>query len=163
TGSGGAPGLDLTGATLPGAPVLVAGSNTHIAWGFTNSYGKWLDVTLVPCTAVTDTSLQNGATTLPLQVKWEEIRVQRGPAVRMPVRSGPQGLLLEAHPERGQCWFGSWLAQVPEATNVHLVELETANTTEEALALASNIGIPHQNTVVGDREGHIGWTIFGRI
>jgi penicillin G amidase len=162
-GSGGAPALDLTGATLPGAPVLVVGSNTHIAWGFTNSYGKWLDVTLVPCTAVTDTSLQNGSVTVPLQVKWEQIDVNGGPGVRLPVRSGPAGLLLEAHPEHGQCWFGDWLAQVPEATNVHLLELENARTTQEALALAPDIGIPHQNTIVGDSEGHIGWTIFGRI
>ena len=36
--------LDLNGVTLPGAPLLVAGSNGHIAWGFTNSYGDWLDV-----------------------------------------------------------------------------------------------------------------------
>ena len=32
-----------TGATLPGAPVVVVGSNRHVAWGFTNSYGDWLD------------------------------------------------------------------------------------------------------------------------
>jgi len=163
TGGSGTPALDLTGATLPGAPVLVAGSNTHIAWGFTNSYGKWLNVTLVPCTATTDTTLQNGAATTPLQVKWEEIRVHGEPGVRLPVRSGPQGLLLEAHPERGQCWFGAWLAQVPEATNLHLMELESATTTQQALALASRIGIPHQNALIGDSEGHIGWTIFGRI
>jgi len=41
----GAQALDLNGVTLPGAPLLVAGSNGHIAWGFTNSYGTWLDVT----------------------------------------------------------------------------------------------------------------------
>src|SRR5262249_16859931 len=57
----------------------------------------------------------------------------------------------------------SWLAQVPEATNLHLMELESATTTQQALALGANIGIPHQNAIIGDREGHIGWTIFGRI
>jgi penicillin amidase len=35
---GGAPALDITGVTLPGAPGMVAGSNGRIAWGFTNSY-----------------------------------------------------------------------------------------------------------------------------
>ena len=38
------PALDLNGVTLPGTPLLVAGSNGHIAWGFTNSYGDWVDV-----------------------------------------------------------------------------------------------------------------------
>jgi len=32
-----APGLDLTGATLPGAPLVVLGHNRRIAWGFTNT------------------------------------------------------------------------------------------------------------------------------
>jgi penicillin amidase len=43
------------------------------------------------------------------------------------------------------------------------MELEHVTSVEEALALAPEIGIPHQNVVVGDREGHIAWTIFGRI
>ena len=33
----------VTGATLPGTPFMVIGSNRQIAWGFTNSYGDWLD------------------------------------------------------------------------------------------------------------------------
>ena len=145
-------GIDLTGVTLPGAPVVVAGSNGHIAWGFTNSYGKWLDVTAVPCR-----SLGNDA----LQVHWEEIRVQGAASVRFPVRTGPKGVLLEER--RGQCWFGAWLAQVPEASNFNLLSLEHVRSVQQALALAPSVGIPHQNFVVGDREGHIGWTIYGRI
>src|SRR5471032_2451130 len=36
------------GVTLPGVPALVAGSNGHVAWGFTNSYGQWFDWIKVP-------------------------------------------------------------------------------------------------------------------
>jgi penicillin amidase len=46
---------------------------------------------------------------------------------------------------------------------MNLISLEHAISVEEALALAPSVGIPHQNFVVGDREGHIGWTIYGRI
>jgi len=156
-------GIDLTGVTLPGAPVMVAGSNGHIAWGFTNSYGDWLDVTLVPCTAVGTSRLTGPSGTTPLQVQWELIRVHGRAPVRFPVRSGPGGVLLEAHPERGQCWFASWLAQVPEASNFNLLSLEHVSSVQQALALAPTIGIPHQNLVVGDRDGHIGWAIYGRV
>ena len=38
---------DLMGLTLPGAPIMVVGSNGHIAWGFTNSYGDWTDLVRV--------------------------------------------------------------------------------------------------------------------
>ena len=157
------PGVDLMGLTLPGAPLLVAGSNGHIAWAFTNSYGKWLDVTFVPCTSVGPSALQTASGPVPLTVQTEEIRVHGAPTVAFPIRSGPGGVLLSAHPERGQCWFGSWLAQLPEATNLNLIELEQLTSVREALEVAPRIGIPHQNAIIGDREGHIGWTIFGRI
>ena len=35
--------VTLTGVTLPGMPALVAGSNGHVAWTFTNSYGDFTD------------------------------------------------------------------------------------------------------------------------
>ncbi len=37
----------VTGVTLPGAPFVVAGSNGHVAWGFTNSEGDWADLVLL--------------------------------------------------------------------------------------------------------------------
>jgi penicillin amidase len=47
-----APGgrVDVGGFTLPGLPLVVVGSNGHVAWGFTNSYGDWLDwQSVLPC------------------------------------------------------------------------------------------------------------------
>ena len=39
----------MSGITLPGTPLLVAGSNGSVAWGFTNSYGEFAQVIrLVP-------------------------------------------------------------------------------------------------------------------
>jgi len=143
--------LDLNGVTLPGAPVLVAGSNAHIAWGFTNSYGSWLGVTKAPCGTVA------------LSVVREEIRVHGQAAVVLEVKSGPAGVLLRADEAQHSCWFGSWLAQQAAATNLGLLALERATSVAEALALAPGVGIPHQNVVIGDAQGHIGWTIYGRI
>jgi penicillin amidase len=163
TGTASEPALDLTGVTLPGAPLLVAGSNGHIAWGFTNSYGDWLNVDLVPCTSVGENELHTASGVVPLSVEREEIRVKGAPPVVEEVRTGAAGTLLRAEPERQMCWFGSWLAMLPAATNMNLISLEHATSVDEALALAPSVGIPHQNFVVGDREGHIGWTIYGRI
>ena len=155
-------GLDLTGVTLPGAPLLVAGSNGHIAWGFTNSYGNWLDLTPAACGAAgEDGSAPQPAA--PLRVVHEEIMVRGAPSVRLDIESGPSGVLWRRDPGTQRCWFVSWLAQLPEATNLNLMELERVTSVAEALALAPLIGIPHQNVVLGDREGHIAWTIFGRI
>jgi penicillin G amidase len=155
--------LDLNGVTLPGAPLLVAGSNGHVAWGFTNSYGDWLDVTLVPCTAADEHTLTTPAGAVPLTVVTEEIRVHGAATATLAVRSAPAGVLLRADPAHRECWFGAWLAQLPQATNLALRAMERATSVAEALALAPSVGIPHQNLVVGDRGGHIAWSIFGRI
>ena len=34
----------VTGATLPGGPAIVIGSNGRVAWGLTNSGGNWSDL-----------------------------------------------------------------------------------------------------------------------
>jgi penicillin amidase len=142
--------VDLNGVTLPGAPLLVAGSNGHIAWGFTNSYGNWFHVEKAACSSASS-------------VQQEEIRVHGKPAISFAVKSGPGGVLYQAEPDKQTCWFTSWLAQQPAATNINLMALERASSVTQALVVAPTLGIPHQNFVVGDREGHIAWTIAGRI
>jgi penicillin amidase len=162
TGTG-ATALDATGLTLPGAPIIVAGSNGQIAWGFTNSYGDYADVTLVPCTQVDDTAVRTPNTTTPLTAVRETIRVKGEAEVPFSVRYGERGVLYDASPERGRCVFARWLATVPGATNFNILALENAASVAQALALAPTLGIPHQNLNVGDRRGHIGWSIAGRI
>ena len=155
--------LDLSGVTLPGTPLLVAGSNGHIAWGFTNSYGDWVDVQRVECSAVDEHGMRTPQGVVALTVQREQIQVHGAAAQVELVRSGPAGLLLRVDESAHACWFGTWLALVPAATNLNLIGLEQATTVAQALDLAPQIGIPGQNAVLGDREGHIGWTIFARI
>jgi penicillin amidase len=144
------PALDLNGVTLPGAPLLVAGSNGHIAWGFTNSYGDWMHLEKSTCSSASS-------------VQQAQIRVHGEPSVSFAVKSGPAGVMYRAEPDNQTCWFVSWLAQQPTATNINMMSLERATSVAQALALAPTLGIPHQNFVIGDQQGHIAWTIAGRI
>jgi penicillin amidase len=144
------PALDLNGVTLPGAPLLVAGSNGHIAWGFTNSYGNWIHVHKAGCA-------------LGGRVDTEVIRVHGAPSVKFNVIFGYGGVRYREEPNSDVCWYVSWLAQQPNATNMNIMGLERVTSVLEALALAPTLGIPHQNFVVGDQQGHIAWTIAGRI
>jgi penicillin G amidase len=96
-------------------------------------------------------------------VKHEVIHINGAPDAAFDVKSGPEGVLLRSDIEGQECWFGSWLAQDPAATNFGLIRLERSMSVADALAVAPQIGIPHQNLVVGDRQGHIAWTIAGRI
>jgi penicillin amidase len=143
--------MDLNGLTLAGAPVLVAGSNGSVAWGFTNSYGDWLDTDIIPCA------------TIPLESRPGVIKVKGGDDVNYVVEVGPAGMLYEADADKKRCVFVRWLAMVPSATNLGLLSLEHATSVEQALSRAPRIGIPHQNLNIGDRDGHVAWTIIGRI
>ncbi len=155
--------LDLNGLTLPGEPVLVAGSNGRVAWAFTNSDGQWLDVRSSPCEPGADGALRTPSGPLETTTHLELIQVRGGPDEPLAVRTTPAGLLFEVDPLTQRCWFVSWLAQIPAATNLRLLRLERAASAEEVIALAPEIGIPHQNLVVADRAGHIGWSIAGRV
>ena len=52
----------LIGVTLPGVPALVVGSNTHVAWGFTNTYADWSDLVLLEVDPHGPESLPHAAT-----------------------------------------------------------------------------------------------------
>src|SRR6185295_17883611 len=56
--------LDVSGVSLPGVPAIIAGSNGHVAWGFTNSYGDYLDLVEVGQDAARPGQFQ-------LQGRWE--------------------------------------------------------------------------------------------
>jgi penicillin G amidase len=153
---------EVTGVMLPGTPSMVVGSNGRVAWGFTNSEGDWSDlVVLAPDPA------DPGAHLTPdgprrFELVTERIRVKGGQDAVVRVKEtlwGPVVDLDHRGRERAHCW----VAHHPEAVNLGLSSLETARSLAEAQRIAALAGIPAQNLVAVDREGHIGWTIAGRI
>ncbi|HQW09720.1 MAG TPA: penicillin acylase family protein [Steroidobacteraceae bacterium] len=156
---------DLTGVTLAGVPALVAGSNGHIAWGFTNSYGDWLDLRWTRCDPDAGTYRDLGGRESRLETERTRIRVKGGPPERMQIRRGAEGIVFATRKRGGviECQLATWIATQPLATTLGIFALETATTVEEALAVAPTVGIPQQNMLVGDRAGHIAWTLLGRI
>jgi penicillin amidase len=150
----------IVGVTLPGTPFMVVGSNGHVAWGFTNSYGDFLD--LVP--AALDAARPGEVR---LNGKWETavlhretILVKGAPAETMTVRDTSHGPLFET---AGRAYALHWIAHEPALLNVNLRRLEAVDTVDEALAVASTAGLPAQNFVAGDAAGNIGWTIAGPL
>ena len=143
------PDLRLTGVTLPGMPLLVVGSNGSVAWGYTNSYGDWLDV--VPLTDDDE-----------LEAVSSPIEVAHGEPVAFEWRRSAHG------PVAGELADGTpyairWTAHHAEAFAPGFLALARAGDVDEAMAAANRSGIPAQNFVVADASGHIGWTIMGRM
>ncbi|HET7063638.1 MAG TPA: penicillin acylase family protein [Rudaea sp.] len=154
--------IDLIGVTLPGVPTLVAGSNRHVAWAFTNSYGDWMDWVRVNLDAGDKTKYKNKSGMQPLQISHEAIKVHGSADETIDVRDTEWGPII-AEDTDGTPLALAWTALLPGALNLELAKLDVAETVDEAIVTANNAGIAPQNFVVGDRAGNIGWTIAGKI
>ncbi len=154
--SGVAAELDAIGVTLPGVPAIVAGSNRHIAWGYTNSYGDWSDVRQIPCDQPDLTLLREEITVSGRAPELLTLRVPRDPAL------GHQVVIAESGDGK-RCSLAAWLARARGATNLRIFDLERARSVNAALELLPTVGIPQQNVVIGGRNGRIAWSILGRV
>lgn len=157
-----APGLDATGVMLPGTPMVVAGSNGSIAWGFTNSRGDWSDLVLIETDPGDPDAYLTPDGYVPFEEFEETIAIRGGDPERVGIRWTRWGPVVGTD-HRGRLQALRWLAHVPEAVDLRIAELETAASVAEAMALAPVVGIPPQNLVVADAQGSVGWTIMGRI
>ena len=160
------PGADghprhITGVSLPGAPLVIAGSNGQIAWGFTNSYGRFIDLIELqrnpadPLQYKTPDGSWQSAT-----VHHERIDVKGGASVDLAVADtqwGPE-IVVGSH-----TFALRWVAHDAQAVNVNLQRLEDSTSVEDALHTAQTSGIPTQNFMVADSHGKIGWTLAGPL
>ncbi|HEX9207467.1 MAG TPA: penicillin acylase family protein [Steroidobacteraceae bacterium] len=155
---------DLMGLTLPGAPIMVVGSNGHIAWGFTNSYGDWSDLVRVERSA-DGTRYRSAAGWKPIKRVIETLRSSSGKTRDLVIEQTEWGPLLPAsNPPAGSDAFAlAWTAQDPAATNLDWTRLETTPDCATALPVANSIGGPAQNFVCADAAGNIGWTLLGHM
>jgi penicillin amidase len=150
----------IVGVTLPGTPTVAAGSNGSIAWGFTNSCVDTVDMAIIETYA--DLQYRSPAGWRDIEDRTETIKVKGAADVTLTTRWTEWGPILGAAGE-GRYFALRWNAHAPESANLNLMELETARSTEEAIAIAHRVGMPNQNILIADRSGRIAWTLTGKI
>ncbi|MEW9798622.1 penicillin acylase family protein [Alteromonas sp. CYL-A6] len=138
--------VQLTGVSLPGLPGIVVGTNGKVAWGFTNANLDTVDWVRLPDDVRT----------------WEEqefIAVGDGDEI-MTLTVSEFGPVRDVDGER---FALSWVAHQPYAVNLAITQLDTAKTVDDAIALASSMGIPTQNMMLADADGNAAWTPAGAL
>jgi penicillin amidase len=152
----------LVGVTLPGSPALVVGSNTFIAWGFTNTYADWSDHVLLEIDP-NDPGRYRTSSGWRTFVTYDEVIQIAGEADHHePVRWTIWGPVLGSdHQGRGRAY--RWVAHSGSQLGAAVIPLENAKTVRDAFREVHGLGTPGQNMVVADRSGHIGWTVYGSI
>ena len=154
--------VDVSGASLPGAPAIVVGSNREVAWAFTNAYADvtdWVRVTRDPHDASRYRTADGWQA---FERHREVIRVKGEADVVLEVEDTRWGPMLGEDAD-GTPLALAWSAHAAGAINIELARLELARNVDEAVAIAQASGIPPQNFIAGDRFGAVAWTIAGRI
>ncbi|HLW73758.1 MAG TPA: penicillin acylase family protein [Gammaproteobacteria bacterium] len=154
--------VTVTGVTLPGVPAMVVGSNGHVAWGFTNSYGDWTDLVLLHIDPDDADQYQTADGWRHFEHHAAVIHVKGGKDQSLEVRDTVWGPVL-GQDHNGTWRAVHWIAADPDGTNLKLSYMDQAKDVQEAMAMANRAGMPEQNFMTADADGHIAWTIAGRI
>ena len=153
--------ITVTGLTLPGTPNMIVGSNTDIAWGFTNSYGDWSDV-IVLKTNDDGSQYLTPQGYKPFTYHKQMIAVKDQESVEIKVKETQWGPVIGKNANE-QLLAYRWVAHDINSVNLNQIKLEAASNVDEAFVIAASAGMPAQNLMVADAQGNIGWTIMGPI
>jgi penicillin amidase len=177
-----APGLDVAGSSMPGAPCVVRGHNQAISWGVTNAR---LDITdiygeivfpsqdgdhdydtmhggvLEPVVEVAETFKAHvgGDFLMPIVSDYRIYTLPRrnhGPLITTPSGAGPFPGSLTALSVQS-VGFGPTLD--PEG----LCDINRASNLDEFKAAMQKIDFASQNLLYADRDGNIGYFVSGEV
>lgn len=149
----------VSGATLPGTPIMVAGSNGKLAWGFTNTQGDWSDVILLE-TDENNRHYKTGQGWVAFEEYSETIAIKGSDPAQITVRETRWGPVI-ATDAMGRQLAYRWTAHDLTGANMGPWKLEDVSAVEEAINLGPTLGMPHQNVLLADAKGTIGWTVGG--
>ncbi len=152
----------VCGVSIAGTPPVVIGSNGHVVWGLTFPYINADDVVLVETKEDDPNLYRTPQGWRPFENCSESIQVRgRDPEI-LKFRTTVWGPIIGRMPD-GTLQVLHQIIDQNGTINLNRLQLETARTAEEALAIAKISGIPNLNFFVADTSGKIGWTIMGPI
>ncbi|MDR3684684.1 MAG: penicillin acylase family protein, partial [Geothrix sp.] len=158
-----APGFHAAGVTLPGVPLVIAGHNDHVAWGFTALYADVQDLYLEKLDGKGNYQDITGKWT-PLTVDHEVIKVRGSKDDVLNVQSTEHGPLLgplwtkQTHPMSLK-----WSIYDLNLNALPIYQMNTASNWAEFSAALEKWCWPTQNLVYSDDQGHIAYHAIGRV
>jgi penicillin G amidase len=160
-----APGLNVEGFALPGAPLVIIGHNERIAWGFTNSNADVEDLYVEKFSAANPLEYSTNGKMLTAEVRREVIRVRGKPDVTLDVVVTRHGPVVHRDPaeQGGRAYALRWTALEPGGLDFGFPLLGEAQDWNSFIETTRHIAGPGQNTIYADVDGNIGFTIPARI
>jgi penicillin G amidase len=160
-----APGLNVEGFALPGAPLVIIGHNDRIAWGFTNSNADVEDLYVENFSDVNPFEYSANGKMLTAEVRHQVIPVRGKPDVQLDVVVTRHGPIVhrDAAEQGGRAYALRWTALEPGGLDFGFPLLGQAQDWNSFIETTRHIAGPGQNTIYADVDGNIGFTIPARI
>ncbi|MCD6063821.1 MAG: acyl-homoserine-lactone acylase, partial [Flavipsychrobacter sp.] len=153
-----APGINVYGVSLPGAPGVVIGFNDSISWGFTNNYRDVKDFYAVQLKG--DSLYTFNGQDIPLTIVGETIKIKGKPDFIDPVKYTIHGPVIYDENFHGPGGLKkplalTWMAHkgTNELLSVYL--LDRATDYDSYVAAIQHFQCPGQNMIYADRQGNI--------
>jgi penicillin amidase len=153
-----APGLDVSGAALPGVPGVISGHNREIAWGVTNLQGDVMDLYIEQMDERTGQYAYQGKAEQ-AQLDRQFIGVKDGKLVQMDIwvtRHGP----IVIHQD-GKAYSMRWSAA--DGFGFPFFDIDRAENWQQFRTALSMFWGPCQNFIYADKAGNIGYQAAGRV
>jgi penicillin G amidase len=150
-----APGMNVEGVSLPGAPTVIIGHNQRIAWGMTNTGPDVQDLYIEQFNPSNPRQYMHNGQWVDADVRDEAIKV-RGTADRhVTVRVTRHGPVISD--EGGRALALCWTALQPHALQFPFVAINRAQNWQEFKDAIQSFTGPEQNMVFADVDGNIGY------
>jgi penicillin amidase len=161
------PELTITGATAPGAPVVVLGQNGHIAWGFTTTESDTQDLFIETLDPSRPDHYLTPDGPKPLIEERLEIEVKGGepvPLLRRSTHHGPIISDISSDIDGSEMVSLSWTGFSDSDTSGEaLFRINTARNRGEFVAALRLYQTPAQNIAFAARDGTIGFVNVGTV
>ena len=156
-----APGWNVKGFTLPGAPMVIIGHNEHIAWGFTNNGADVQDLYIETFNPASSDEYRAKGSWVRAQIIDETIRVKGMPDERLPVAVTRHGPVVRREGDKGYAM--RWTATEPGGLANSYNWLGKSRNWKEFRDTMKRVWGPAQNAVYADVQGNIGYVMAARV
>ncbi|WP_438033797.1 penicillin acylase family protein [Sorangium sp. So ce204] len=153
---------EVAGIVLPGVPMVIVGTNRHVAWGLTNLDGDVMDLVQIEAHPGRPDEYRTPSGWRRFDVAEETIRVRGEADVTVAARRTLWGPVAP-RPLLGAKVAIRWTALDPGGVDLGLIDMDRARTVEEAIAVMNAAGGPGCNVLLADRRGRVAWTVTGRM
>jgi penicillin G amidase len=156
-----APGWNVKGFTLPGAPLVVIGHNDKIAWGFTNNGADVQDLYIETFNPANPDEYRVNGQWKKADVYDEVIKIKGAADQHMRLVVTRHGPVVQ---QDGDKYYAmKWTALEPGGLSSSYFWLGQAQNWNEFLGIMKTAWGPAQNTVYADVDGNIGYIMGARV